>query len=129
MFAKIAISLSYFSATALGAIVTPIRHEDGPLILTPYIENGKTEKAKELSAVDPSLFAGVNSHAAYFTVNKTAKWNLFFWYFPAQGAPLDSTPLVIWLQGGPGSSSLYGLFEEIGPIMIVNNTRKCLFFS
>ncbi|XP_075982935.1 putative serine carboxypeptidase CPVL [Anticarsia gemmatalis] len=90
-----------------------------PLILTPYIESGETQKAKELSAVDPSLFAGVNSHAAYFTVNKTSNGNLFFWYFPAQGkddTSLQSTPLIIWLQGGPGGSSLFGLFEEIGPI-------------
>ena len=102
--------------------MTTLDDDDGPLILTPYIENGETEKAKELSAVEPSLFAGVNSHAAYFTVNKTGKWNLFFWYFPAQGDDLHSTPLVIWLQGGPGSSSLFGLFDEIGPIRLVNNT-------
>uniref|UniRef100_A0A2A4JP90 Carboxypeptidase n=1 Tax=Heliothis virescens TaxID=7102 RepID=A0A2A4JP90_HELVI len=110
-----------FSATVLGAVVSPIDQEDGPLILTPYIENGETEKAKALSAVDPSLFAGVNSHAAYITVNRTANWHLFFWHFPAEGLPLEETPLVIWLQGGPGGSSMFGMFEEIGPLQVVNN--------
>lgn len=94
------------------------------MILTSFIESGDIEKAKNLSAVNPSHFAGINTHAAYFTVNKTNKWHLFFWYFPAQGVPLESTPLVIWLQGGPGCSSLTGLFNEIGPIQIINDKGK-----
>nr|XP_049704560.1 probable serine carboxypeptidase CPVL [Helicoverpa armigera] len=110
-------------ATVLGAVVSPIDQDDGPLILTPYIENGETEKAKALSAVEASLFADVNSHAAYITVNRTAKWHLFFWYFPAEGLLLEDTPLIIWLNGGPGISSLYGLFEEIGPIRVVDNEK------
>ncbi|KAJ8723839.1 hypothetical protein PYW07_007819 [Mythimna separata] len=113
----------YFSASALSAVLT-VDKEDAPLILTPLIENGQTENAKVLSAVDPSLFAGVNSHAAYITVDKLRKWNLFFWYFPAQGVDLESTPLIIWLQGGPGASSLFGLFDEIGPLRIENGTAE-----
>lgn len=99
-----------------------------PLILTPYIENGQIEEARILSKVDPLTAAGLNSHAAYFTVNKTKKWHLFFWYFPAQEVPLNSTPLIIWLQGGPGGSSMYGLFEEIGPIQIRDGNGKCAHF-
>ena len=34
--------------------------------------------------------------------------------------PADA-PLVIWLQGGPGSSSLFGLFEINGPISAVED--------
>ncbi|CAB3245653.1 unnamed protein product [Arctia plantaginis] len=106
------------SATTLCKFLPKDDPQAGPLILTPYIENGQIEEARNLSKVDPLAAAGLNSHAAYFTVNKTNKWHLFFWYFPAQEVPLDSTPLIIWLQGGPGGSSLFGLFEEIGPIQI-----------
>lgn len=27
-------------------------------------------------------------------------------------------PVVLWLQGGPGATSLYGLFEENGPFSV-----------
>jgi len=30
-------------------------------------------------------------------------------------------PLLLWLQGGPGDSSLFALFNENGPIMIDKN--------
>jgi vitellogenic carboxypeptidase-like protein len=35
-------------------------------------------------------------------------------YFDAQNGD-KSAPLVVWLQGGPGGSSLFGLFSEMGP--------------
>ena len=43
---------------------------------------------------------------------------MFFWFFPAQTQLAPDTPFVLWLQGGPGTSSLLGLFVELGPILI-----------
>ena len=51
--------------------------------------------------------------------NDTAQ--MFFWYFPAQEPLVPNAPLVIWLQGGPGSSSMIGLFYENGPLQFINN--------
>ncbi|KAI9292359.1 alpha/beta-hydrolase [Neoconidiobolus thromboides FSU 785] len=48
--------------------------------------------------------------------NNTA--NLFFWYFEAQNTLVKNPPLVIWLQGGPGASSMIGLFNMNGPIKL-----------
>jgi hypothetical protein len=42
--------------------------------------------------------------------------NLFFWFFPAQSG--DTMPLLLWLQRWTGSSSLFGLFAEQGPILV-----------
>ncbi|HWB72166.1 MAG TPA: hypothetical protein VG452_08100 [Egibacteraceae bacterium] len=42
---------------------------------------------------------------------------IYFWFFESQGHPATD-PLVIWLNGGPGSSSFLGLFAENGPYKI-----------
>ncbi|CAF0887522.1 unnamed protein product [Rotaria sordida] len=43
---------------------------------------------------------------------------MFFWFFPAQNENKSDTPVMLWLQGGPGATSLFALFTEIGPIYI-----------
>ncbi|XP_023950004.1 venom serine carboxypeptidase-like [Bicyclus anynana] len=85
------------------------------LILTPYIENGQLKEARKASKVDPEIFLGYESYSGFLTVNKTYNSNTFFWYFPVLNKKVNETPWIIWLQGGPGVSSLIGLFDEIGP--------------
>jgi len=41
---------------------------------------------------------------------------MFFWFFPAAESP-ESAPVVIWLQGGPGGSSMFGLLKLHGPLL------------
>lgn len=53
---------------------------------------------------------------------------IFYHLFGAAGHDVvnssDIVPLIIWLQGGPGSSSQFGAFTEIGPIRIENGTPR-----
>jgi vitellogenic carboxypeptidase-like protein len=91
-----------------------------PLFLTPYIEQGKIDEARRLSAVELTPFKQ-QSFSGYLTVNKEYNSNMFFWFFPAQNGNKPDTPVLLWLQGGPGASSLFALFTEIGPIYIDAN--------
>ncbi|WOK95676.1 hypothetical protein Cni_G04383 [Canna indica] len=53
---------------------------------------------------------------------------LFFAFYEAQQplTPLPQTPLLIWLQGGPGCSSMVGNLLELGPFVISPNSSTLL---
>ena len=82
-----------------------------PLTLTPYIEEGEYAKAAEFSSVR-TVLQSENSFSGFFTVNKTTNSNLFFWFFPAKSNAAQA-PQLLWLQGGPGWPTMYGLFKVI----------------
>ncbi|XAR59136.1 Carboxypeptidase D [Bertholletia excelsa] len=63
-------------------------------------------------------------HAGYVTVNETNGRALFYWFYEASTLP-DEKPLVLWLNGGPGCSSVgYGATQEIGPFKVDKSGHK-----
>ncbi|KAL8990839.1 MAG: hypothetical protein Q9177_000605 [Variospora cf. flavescens] len=44
--------------------------------------------------------------------------NTFFWFIEAR-TNASSAPLTVFINGGPGSSSMVGLFQEAGPCAVV----------
>lgn len=58
-----------------------------------------------------------NNYSGFINVNASRNHNLFYWAFESQNSISD--PVVLWLNGGPGASSiLFGLLNENGPFTI-----------
>ncbi|KAF7836098.1 serine carboxypeptidase-like 40 [Senna tora] len=61
-----------------------------------------------------------SQYGGYVSVDEEAG-RAFFYYFVEAQRNKDSLPLLIWLNGGPGCSSLaYGAMQELGPFRIGN---------
>lgn len=110
-------ALNYFGSDAL-----PLNEQTEGLILTPLIKSHKLEEARAAAQVKSSIFKNITSYSGYLTVNEYFNSNLFFWFFPSEGN-IQNDPVMLWLQGGPGSSSMIGLFAENGPFSIKSETE------
>ncbi|XP_048232099.1 serine carboxypeptidase-like 27 [Ricinus communis] len=71
-----------------------------------------------------------NQYSGYVTVNQQAGRALFYWLIESPASRrAESRPLILWLNGGPGCSSVaYGAAEEIGPFRIKPD-GKTLYFN
>ncbi|PRD21474.1 UNVERIFIED_CONTAM: serine carboxypeptidase CPVL [Trichonephila clavipes] len=98
-----------------------LKDDNAPLFLTPYLQSGQIQKAKDLSLVRGLPNApNITSYSGLFTVQQTFNNNLFFWFFPAMNND-HNAPIILWLQGGPGTTGLFGLFIENGPFVLQAN--------
>jgi len=50
--------------------------------------------------------------------------HLHYWFVESESKTAATDPVVLWMNGGPGCSSLDGYFYEQGPLHFVNNPDK-----
>eukprot|EP00252_Welwitschia_mirabilis_P007123 TRINITY_DN1821_c0_g3_i1.p1 TRINITY_DN1821_c0_g3~~TRINITY_DN1821_c0_g3_i1.p1 ORF type:complete len:465 (-),score=59.55 TRINITY_DN1821_c0_g3_i1:136-1530(-) len=90
----------------------------------------KEEQERDKVSQLPGQPSNVNfrQYSGYITVDDKAGRAFFYWFIEAEESP-SSKPLLLWLNGGPGCSSIaYGEAEEIGPFH-VNSDGKTLYHN
>ena len=100
------ISRSRMSALDFEAIrTTPHPARQGPIVV-------RDTRASDKYKVDGNKIPDVDfdigpSWAGLMPIGDSKDRELYFWFFPAENSTFDDD-LVIWLNGGPGCSSLEG---------------------
>ncbi|GER51915.1 serine carboxypeptidase [Striga asiatica] len=75
----------------------------------------QSKEADKISSLPGQPNAKFQQYSGYINVDEKQERHLFYYFVEAETDP-DSKPLVLWLNGGPGCSSLGGGgFTENGP--------------
>ncbi|KAI8545880.1 hypothetical protein RHMOL_Rhmol07G0071800 [Rhododendron molle] len=99
-----------------------IRNRNGPKVLP---QEGMKERDR-IDKLPGQPNAGFDQYGGYVTVNESAGRAFYYYFVEAQKAK-HSLPLFLWLNGGPGCSSLaYGALQELGPFR-VHSDGKTLY--
>ena len=71
------------------------------------------------------LFDGLYTKEVYsgYLETDVEGTELFYIFTPSQSNP-EKDPIILWLNGGPGCSSLEGFLEEIGPVIFKPYSKK-----
>lgn len=62
------------------------------------------------------------AYSGYISVDPTHNSNMFYWFFESIDGNKNA-PVLLWLQGGPGGTSMFGLFSENGPYYLTQNLQ------
>ncbi|OVA15303.1 Peptidase S10 [Macleaya cordata] len=90
-------------------------------------QEGLKEKDRITELLGQPGKVNFGQYGGYVTVDKNAGRAFFYYFVEADGPNKDSAPLLLWLNGGPGCSSVgLGAMTEIGPFR-VKSDGKTLF--
>lgn len=84
-------------------------------IQSPF-DKGISISYKVPDGVCNTAFKTQQQYTGWVNVPGAYETNIFFWFVAARQ---PTSQLTIWLNGGPGSSSMFGFFTESGPCEVV----------
>ena len=56
--------------------------------------------------------------SGFVDANKDGTLQMHYWFVESEMENPEDAPLVLWFNGGPGASSLYGMLIELGPLIV-----------
>ena len=62
-------------------------------------------------------------YSGFVDANQNSSLQMHFWFIESEKDP-TTDPLLLWFNGGPGASSLYGLLVELGPFRLNDLSLK-----
>ncbi|KAF8017746.1 hypothetical protein BT93_H2828 [Corymbia citriodora subsp. variegata] len=108
-------------------IKLPPETEQRPQTFSPEEESQDSESDRVINLPGQPSTPSISQFSGYITVNEAHGRALFYWFFEAQTQP-SQRPLVLWLNGGPGCSSIgYGAAVELGPLRVDTNGTDLLY--
>ncbi|RQM29930.1 hypothetical protein B5M09_012436 [Aphanomyces astaci] len=75
-----------------------------------------SHKVKSLPHYNDTKPINFDQYAGHIPLPSNGQ-NMFYWLVESESNP-SMDPLVLWLNGGPGCSSLNGFFVELGPFVV-----------
>lgn len=108
-------SLLYFLGLSIVFLTSPV---------SAIFKEQEKDRITKLPGQPPNV--NFSQYSGYIAVDRQAERALFYWLIeaPADRQP-SSKPLVLWLNGGPGCSSVaYGASEEVGPFRVRRDGKR-----
>jgi vitellogenic carboxypeptidase-like protein len=87
-----------------------------PLVVTPLLPHRFSE-AQAASRVRLPGYNATDLFSGFFEIDAATTSRTFFLFSKAASGREDA-PVLLWLNGGPGASSLIGFLTELGPFSI-----------
>jgi len=90
-----------------------------PLVVTPLLPHRYAE-AQAASRVRLPGYNATDLFSGFFEIDAATSSRTFFLFSKAASGREDA-PVLLWLNGGPGASSLIGFLTELGPFVITDD--------